>query len=46
MKISNKQEFQQISINHLSNIDFKDYLQMYSETISFLVIKIIIIIKI
>ena len=29
MKISNKGEFQQIVINHSSNIDFKDFIKLY-----------------
>ena len=41
MKISNKREFQQISLNHSSNIDFKDFFKIYkkfiAESYSFLV---------
>ena len=35
MKIPNKQELQQIPINHSSNIDFKDFTNLYNK--SFLV---------
>ena len=42
MKISNKAELQQIAFNHSSNIDFKDFLNLYkkctAKTYSFLVI--------
>ena len=42
MKISNKTELQQIAFNHSSNIDFKDFLNLYkkctAKTYSFLVI--------
>ena len=41
MKISNKREFQQIALNHSSDIDFKDFLKIYKkytkEPYSFLV---------
>ena len=41
MKISNKTELQRIAINHLSDIDFKDFIKIYkncpTETYSFLV---------
>ena len=41
MKISNKREFQQIALNHSSNIDFKDFFKIYkkfiAESYSFLV---------
>ena len=29
MKIPNKREFQQIALNHSSNIDFKDFIKIY-----------------
>ena len=29
MKIHNKRELQQIAINHLADIDYKDYLKIY-----------------
>ena len=29
MKILNETEIQQIAINHLSDIDFKDFIKMY-----------------
>ena len=29
MKIPNKREFQQIAINHSSDIDFKDFMNLY-----------------
>ena len=29
MKIPNKRELQQITLNHLSNIDFKDFIKIY-----------------
>ena len=29
MKISNKKEFQQIAINHSSDIDFKGFIKIY-----------------
>ena len=31
MKISNKQELQQIVSNHLSDIDFKNFMNLYKE---------------
>ena len=41
MKSSNKRELQQIALNHLSDIDFKDYINIYkkytAELYSFLV---------
>ena len=41
MKISNKRELQQIALNHSSNIDFKDFMDIYkkctTEPYSFLV---------
>ena len=41
MKISNKRELQQIALNHSSDIDFKDFMQIYKkyskEPYSFLV---------
>ena len=42
MKIPNKQELQQIAFNHSSDIDFKDFMNLYkkctAKTYSFLVI--------
>ena len=42
MEIPNKRELQQIAINHSSDIDFKDFINIYkictSEKISFLAI--------
>ena len=42
MKIANKQELQQIAFNHLSDIDFKDFMNLYkkcpAKPYSFLVI--------
>ena len=42
MKIPNKRELQQIAFNHLSDIDIKDFMnlykKMYCKTIFFLVI--------
>ena len=42
MKIANKQELQQITFNHLSDIDFKDFMnlykKMYCKALFFLVI--------
>ena len=42
MKIPNKHELQQIAFNHLSDIDFKDFMNLYkkcsAKTNSFLVI--------
>ena len=42
MKIPNKWEFQQIGFNHLSNIEFKDFMNFYkkctAKPYSFLVI--------
>ena len=41
MKIPNKRELQQIALNHSSDIDFKDFMNIYkkctTETYSFLV---------
>ena len=41
MKIPNKREFQQIALNHSSDIDFKDFIKIYkkctAEPYSFLV---------
>ena len=41
MKIQNKREFQQIALNHSSDIDFKDFIEIYKkytdEPFSFLV---------
>ena len=41
MKIPNKRELQQIALNHSSDIDFKDFMNIYKkytkETYSFLV---------
>ena len=41
MKIPNKRELQQIALNHLPNIDFKDFMKLYKdytkEPFSFLV---------
>ena len=31
MKIPNKREFQQIALNHSSNIDFKDFFKIYKK---------------
>ena len=31
MKIPNKRELQQISSNHLSDIDFKDFIKLYKD---------------
>ena len=31
MKIPNKRELQQIALNHLSNIDFKDFMKIYKK---------------
>ena len=31
MKISNKIELQQIALNHLSDIDFKDFIKIYKK---------------
>ena len=31
MKILNKRELQQIALNHLSDIDFKDFMKIYKE---------------
>ena len=33
MKIQNKQELQNIAINHLSDIDFKDFMNFYKNVI-------------
>ena len=44
MKIPNKQELQQISFNHLSDIDFKNVMNLYkkctAKSYSFLVIDV------
>ena len=32
MKIPNKQELQQIAFNHSSDIDFKDFMNLYKKT--------------
>ena len=41
MKIPNKRELQQIALNHLADIDFKDFMKLYkkcsTEPYSFLV---------
>ena len=41
MKITNKRELQEIALNHLSDIDFKDFIKIYkkctAEPYSFLV---------
>ena len=41
MKIPNKRELQQIAVNHASDIDFKDFMEIYqkyaAELYSFLV---------
>ena len=41
MKVSNKRELQQITLNHSSDIDFKDFIKIYkkftAEPYSFLV---------
>ena len=41
MKIPNKRELQQIAVNHASDIDFKDFIEIYqkytAELYSFLV---------
>ena len=34
MKIPNKREIQQIAFNHLSDIDFQDFLNLYKECTS------------
>ena len=43
MKIPNKQELQQIALNHLSDIDFRDFINSYkkctAKPYSFLVIQ-------
>ena len=31
MKIPNKRELQQIALNHLSDIDFKDFIRIYKK---------------
>ena len=31
MKIPNKRKLQQIAFNHLSDIDFKDFMKLYKE---------------
>ena len=31
MKIANKQELEQIAFNHSSNIDFKDFMNLYKK---------------
>ena len=35
MKIPNKQELQQMLFNHLSDIDFKDFMNIYKKHILF-----------
>ena len=35
MKIPNKRELQQIALNHSSDIDFKDFIKIYSRAILF-----------
>ena len=32
MKIPNKRELQQIALNHSSDIDFKDFMNIYNES--------------
>ena len=32
MKVPNKRELQQIPINHLSDIDFKDFMKTYKKS--------------
>ena len=32
MKIPNKRELQQIALNHLSDIDFKDFMNIYKKS--------------
>ena len=34
MQIPNKRELQQTSINHLSDIDFKDFMEIYKKCIA------------
>ena len=34
MKIHNKRELQQITINHSANIDYKDFMKIYKKHIS------------
>ena len=34
MKIPNKQQFQQIAFNHSSDIDFKDFMNLYKKCIT------------
>ena len=34
MKIPNKQELQQFAFNHLSDIDFKDFMNLYQKCIA------------
>ena len=34
MKIPNKQEFQQTALNHSSDIDFKDFMNLYKKCIA------------
>ena len=33
MKISNKRELQQITLNHSSDIDFKDFIKIYKNVL-------------
>ena len=33
MKIPNKRELQQIALNHSSDIDFKDFMQIYENAL-------------
>ena len=35
MKMSNKQELQQIAFNHSSDIDFKDFMNLYKKYTSY-----------
>ena len=32
MKIANKRELQEIALNHLSDIDFKDFIKFYTKS--------------
>ena len=34
MKIPNKRELQQIALNHLSYVDFKDFMKIYKKCIA------------
>ena len=38
MKILNKQEFQKITFNYSSDIDYRDFMKVYSKLYSFFVI--------